>query len=338
MIEFLKAGKKWFLIFTIPYLCLLFITIVPQPYEVTTPGGLNKVDSVIRIEESYPQMGTIHTIYVYSFDKISLLQYWAGLLDHHISVEPVDPDSNLSGAEQRFSGEIMKDVSMINSVILAYKKANKDIVYEYEGVIAYVTYATTHPNIELGDIITHVNGTLISNRNEFVTMVNAISCDTEFQVNLVRKGTVMNDVAISKITQEDGCYIGILTYDLFNITSANPSFQFYSSYTTGPSGGLMQTIAVYNAITEYDITKGLKIAGTGTISIDGTVGAIGGAYQKVIAAHRNGVDVFFYPAGSAYNTSEVQRAYATLKNPTMQIVGVQTFDQAIDELNALGEE
>ena len=52
----------------------------------------------------------------------------------------------------------------------------------------------------------------------------------------------------------------------------------------GPSAGLMFTLAVYNAVTPTDITGGRKIAGTGTISLDGTVGPIGGVEQKVAAA------------------------------------------------------
>ena len=40
---------------------------------------------------------------------------------------------------------------------------------------------------------------------------------------------------------------------------------------SGSSGGFMTTLAIYNALTEKDITKGYKIAGTGTIEPDGSM-------------------------------------------------------------------
>ena len=42
----------------------------------------------------------------------------------------------------------------------------------------------------------------------------------------------------------------------------------------GSSGGLMNTLAIYNTITKEDITKGKKIICTGTIDINGNVGKI----------------------------------------------------------------
>ena len=41
-----------------------------------------------------------------------------------------------------------------------------------------------------------------------------------------------------------------------------------------------------NAITEYDITKGLMIAGTGTIDSVGNVGEIGGVTYKLAGAEK----------------------------------------------------
>ena len=41
--------------------------------------------------------------------------------------------------------------------------------------------------------------------------------------------------------------------------------------------------------------KVVKIAGTGTIESDGSVGDIGGAALKVVAAAKAGADIFFVP-------------------------------------------
>jgi len=39
----------------------------------------------------------------------------------------------------------------------------------------------------------------------------------------------------------------------------------------GPSAGLMFTLTVYNMLSPDDLTRGLRIAGTGTINLDGTL-------------------------------------------------------------------
>ena len=57
----------------------------------------------------------------------------------------------------------------------------------------------------------------------------------------------------------------------------------------GNSAGLMFALGIYNAVSPVDVTKGHKIAGTGTIATDGKVGAIGGAKYKVRAAENAGV-------------------------------------------------
>jgi len=64
----------------------------------------------------------------------------------------------------------------------------------------------------------------------------------------------------------------------------------------GPSAGLMFTLGVYDVVTSQDLTGGRKIAGTGTIDLEGNVGRIGGVQQKVVAAERAGAGYFLSPA------------------------------------------
>jgi PDZ domain-containing protein len=64
----------------------------------------------------------------------------------------------------------------------------------------------------------------------------------------------------------------------------------------GPSAGLAFTLALVDELTEGELTGGRDIAATGTISLDGTVGPIGGLEQKVKAVQQHGVSVFLIPA------------------------------------------
>ena len=105
----------------------------------------------------------------------------------------------------------------------------------------------------------------------------------------------------------------------------------------------MQALSVYNAITEDDLTKGRKIAGTGTIDINGDIGAIGGIYQKVFTAYFSNADVFFVPVEKdkngniiiedGNNYSDALRAYEVLGKPdSMAFVPVASFEEAVEWL------
>jgi PDZ domain-containing protein len=65
----------------------------------------------------------------------------------------------------------------------------------------------------------------------------------------------------------------------------------------GPSAGTMFALGIIDKVSQ-DLTRGRFIAGTGTISSDGTVGPIGGIALKMIAARDAGATVFLAPAGN----------------------------------------
>ncbi len=97
----------------------------------------------------------------------------------------------------------------------------------------------------------------------------------------------------------------------------------------GPSAGLMFALAIYDALTPDDLTKGHKIAGTGTINGEtGAVGEIGGIEQKVIGAKILGADIFLSPIRNL----EGARAAA---DKDMKVIGVSTLGEAIAALRRL---
>lgn len=67
----------------------------------------------------------------------------------------------------------------------------------------------------------------------------------------------------------------------------------------GPSGGLMLTLAFVDSLSPGSLTGGRRLAGTGTIALDGSVGPVAGVAEKLDAARRDGAEVFFAPARAA---------------------------------------
>ena len=123
----------------------------------------------------------------------------------------------------------------------------------------------------------------------------------------------------------------------------DPEVEFQTSNIGGPSAGLMFTLEIMNQLLDEDLTKGYNIAGTGEMLEDGTVGRIGGADFKVIAASRKDIEIFFAPAddlpeevratnpGILTNYEEAVKMAEKI-GTKMKIVPVKTIDDALDYL------
>lgn len=132
-------------------------------------------------------------------------------------------------------------------------------------------------------------------------------------------------------------------YDI-DYANSTPSIDISKSDSVGPSGGLLQTLSIYNAITNNDITKQKLIMGTGGINIEidesgnvisNKISPIGGEKQKIVVAHLYNADIFFVPEE---NYDSAKKMYDSLIEPKFEIVKVNNFNDVIEYLNSLQEE
>lgn len=94
----------------------------------------------------------------------------------------------------------------------------------------------------------------------------------------------------------------------------------------GPSGGLIFTLALADLLTPQNILQGRSVAGSGTISADGKVGAIGGISEKILAAKKTGATILF---ASKENCDEIPR-----KVTGITVVAISNINEAIDYLES----
>lgn len=100
----------------------------------------------------------------------------------------------------------------------------------------------------------------------------------------------------------------------------------------GPSAGLLFSLGIVDKLdgdgSGGDLTGGRTIAGTGTITADGAVGAVGGVPLKTQAARRDGATVFLVPkAECADAQSELPEG--------LRLVPVTSLTDAVNALRAL---
>ncbi|MFM7494721.1 MAG: S16 family serine protease [Acidimicrobiaceae bacterium] len=101
----------------------------------------------------------------------------------------------------------------------------------------------------------------------------------------------------------------------------------------GPSAGLSFTLALLDELTAGELTGGVKVAATGTIDGDESIGAIGALRQKTVAVKASGATVFLVPSAQ---TPEELSAARLVAGSKLRIVPVANLTEALKVLEELG--
>ena len=188
-----------------------------------------------------------------------------------------------------------------------------------------------------GDVVVEANGTPISFNQQLVAMVGASTPGTVLTLSVepfdasiegARPARTV-DVRLGERPDAPGRgYLGVTTFTRDLSFDFPVKISIDSGQVGGPSAGLAFTLGILDVMTPGSLTGGRPIATTGTMSLDGTVGPIGGIHQKVIAARREGVELMLVPS------SEIEEA--RLYDGDLRIEAVDTLDQALEVLTTIG--
>jgi hypothetical protein len=154
-------------------------------------------------------------------------------------------------------------------------------------------------------------------------------------VHFKRNGKDMSGQVTLIAAGDDGRpLIGIQMADSRVVTIPNNiKIDFDTADIGGPSAGLSFTLTLIDRLSPGDLTGGQKVAVTGTIDVDGKVGAIGGLQSKATAVRNAGAKYFIVP----YNQGAADIAAAQkAAGPGVTIIPVKTLDEALTALQTIG--
>ncbi|MDO8624664.1 MAG: S16 family serine protease [Candidatus Diapherotrites archaeon] len=107
-----------------------------------------------------------------------------------------------------------------------------------------------------------------------------------------------------------------------------------ASIVDGPSAGAATSLLLISALTDRVIPK--EVGLTGTISSDGSVGAVGGVFEKAQEASRIGIKLFMVPRGEAKQVVKLPNGVQSVNlaeyapaNWGMKVVEISDIDQVI---------
>ena len=182
-------------------------------------------------------------------------------------------------------------------------------------------------HLQKGDIIVGIDGVDIKTYDDLSNAMHAKTPGDPITVTVVRHGGRVDETFDTADDGKGKAIMGIFvdpTFDLpIDVTVAIDK-------VGGPSAGLMFSLGIMDKLTEDDELNGAKVAGTGTISAAGDVGAIGGIRMKMWGAHDAGSKYFLAPVE---NCAEVKGNIPEGLN----VFSVDTLDDAYQAVIAIGK-
>ena len=115
----------------------------------------------------------------------------------------------------------------------------------------------------------------------------------------VRRDGRVHEFPVTLIRPRDRALIGFVAEDVLEPIRFPLAVDIETRNVNGASAGLMFALAIIDQLTPGGITHGRRIAGTGTIDLEGRVGPIEGVELKQVAARRAGATIFLVPRENA---------------------------------------
>lgn len=324
-----KENYKFILFLLIFYLSLT----IPLPYYIHTSGGLIDISDKVTIKDEYDKSGSLNLAYVTEMDG-NVLNYLLSYVipDWDLVSQKDYVATNETKEEVEYRNHILLDEANTNAMMVAYNEAGKMInVKEKHFYVVYVD-DKADTTLKIGDEIIKIEGKQINDMKDYIDVVSKVKSGDNLSVIVISKDNKMVSKT-AKVYQYEGRNVtGIMVSSKY-IYDTNPKITFhFKESESGPSGGLMMALAIYNKLVPDDLTKGLTIVGTGTIDIDGNVGDISGIEYKLKGAIKAKADIFLVPNGKNYDEA---LALITKNNYNIKLVGVSTFSDAINYLRSV---
>jgi len=343
-----KKRSLWLKIIIGIILVLTFI-FMPIPYYIQGPGAIFQLDEMIEVDGEYPNEEGNFMMTTVGVLQATPLTSFMQFLPNYDGVSEADMLGDINNMEAYSTlQEYYMNSSIDTSLAVAFEAADEKVQFNFHGiyVMQIISESNFYEILEIGDTVTSIDGHIFENSQNFVDYVSSQEIGQEVTITYERNGeehSATEELIEIPSTGEPGIGIGLV-----NNTSieTNPEVTIHSGEIGGSSAGLMYSLQVYSLLENKDLTKGYNIAGTGTMSQDGTVGRIGGIDKKVVSAADQEADYFLapnneIPAELKGTNPELQSNFKTANEKVetldtdMEVVPVQTFQDAVNFLSQL---
>lgn len=319
-----------------------------RPFYALAPGSVRDASQRISVAdvESYVPEGEVGFVTVSLTERVSMWEYLSAKVDDSVDLVHEDIiNGDRTADEKREEDRRRMQDSKNDAAVVALEYLGYTVPWVGLGVeVANTTPCMPADGVlNTGDLIIGVDGTDVLLTEELIGELadNAPGDSVLLTVDRIEDGTIEDvdlelgssaaeclpaDIRDSEDEAKARIGIGLgpqlLEYEL------PVDVEIETDRVGGPSAGLAFTLAIIDVLTPGELTGGLSVATTGTITPTGVVGRVGGVKQKTVAARESGTDLFLVPA------DELDEALGFAGD--MEVRAVATLDDAMAALDSFG--
>jgi PDZ domain-containing protein len=285
--------------------------------------------------------------------QLSILDSVLGWIDPYVQVDTYKEHFGTStpSTSRRLGFQAMIGAKQIAEFV-AMKKLGLDVKLVMGRVVVEELVCDDAPkknaactNLEVGETVTHLDGVATPTLTDLSAQMkgHVVGDTVELTVIPYKAGATTPDLkkaekrTVQLMANADNPTRPIIGFVPADTRTVSLPFEVKISTSDigGPSAGLAFALALLDELTTGNLMGTSQVVATGTISNDGSVGAIGALEQKAVAVKASGAEIFLVPAGQSADEMKRARNAAGSK---VKIVQVATLDEALAVLRTNGGE
>lgn len=314
--------------------------LISSGYVAYKPGSATPAEKRVEVKgaTTYPPTGDVLFLTV-SVDRLSILEKW--WYDRNNDVDMVKESVAFPKGH--------KDNTQVNAQLMTQSKSNAELVaLQYLGYDVFETTgaliqsvadgAPAQGYLQAGETIVAIDGTAVTSATAATTALSTTTPGQSVVLRVESAGTesappAARDETIVLGTRTDGRtygYVGVGLSDRIHQKNPLPiDLTIDSGNVGGDSAGLAFTLSIIDELTPGELTGGHRIAVTGTMQTDGTVGPIGGVQQKVVAARKAKAELMLVPVEN-YDEAKAKAG------DSIKVLAVKDLPAALAALSDMG--
>jgi len=312
---------------------VLALVVFPSSDYIFLPDRAHPVAPLVTVKGGKdPAHGGVYFVDVV-VRKATLLERLFGGLHEGADLYPpqaVDPPGVDERQRRVLDLQDMRRSQEIAAAVALRAAGKKVVVRDIGARIGFVQQGLpAFGKLEAGDVVVAIDGKPVHTLQDVFTNMTAHKIG-DVVAFTVRRGKDTQVVEMKTVGAGSGAarrpVVGVSLEPALDIHLPFP-VRIDAGNVGGPSAGVAFALEVMEELGR-DVVHGHKVAATGEINADGSIGPIGGIKQKTIGARQAHVDAFLVPAGD--NAREARKHAAGLR-----IIPVKTFPQALRALATL---
>jgi len=326
---------------------LLVITFLPTSYVIQQPGPVyNTLGTALNSDgdevtliyvdgaQTNPTDGSLDLLTVQVQGNREHTPSWFELamawFDPSKAVLPIDavfPAGQTTEQRNEESAAMMVD-SQQEATAAALSELGYDVGAKLS-VHSVIDGSAADGVLEEGDLILSADGEEVTDATSLRTVIND-GGGAPVELVIERDGAQQTVSITPKASTADGQTTWLIGVTLITDYDFPIDVTIQLNNVGGPSAGMMFALGIIDTLTPGELNGGEQVAGTGTITADGTVGPIGGIRQKMWGAVDAGAEWFLAPDA---NCDEVVGHVPG----DLRVFSVKTLDDSLKVLQTVSD-